>query len=236
MPGLRPCSSVPSSRNRACREGRTAAYHYGRTSMREITTLTLEGRGLRQRLARLRPRAVGGAWIATGKSIAGLARGVELAIVLTGWVLVPILPLAGCCDHARPAVRAPLSREPGAGDAPHPRDLARARAVADARAQARARRAAATSAYRRVLHPLRQLLPVPQLRVPAHRRARQFELPHLRRAPVEAAHLWRVSGGCLRDRAVRLPELHRLAGYGRVHASRNPGGACRLLLPAATPS
>jgi hypothetical protein len=61
--------------------------------MREITTLTLEGRGLRQRLARLRPWAVGGAWIATGKSIAWLARGVELAIVLTGWVLVPILPL-----------------------------------------------------------------------------------------------------------------------------------------------
>ena len=64
-----------------------------RTSMREITTLTLEGRGLRQRLARLRPRAVGGAWIATGKSVAALARSVELAIVLTGWVLVPILPL-----------------------------------------------------------------------------------------------------------------------------------------------
>jgi hypothetical protein len=61
--------------------------------MREITTLTLEGRGLRQRLARLRPRAVGGAWIATGRSVAWLARGVELALVLTGWVLVPILPL-----------------------------------------------------------------------------------------------------------------------------------------------
>jgi hypothetical protein len=61
--------------------------------MREITTLTLEGRGLRQRLARLRPRAVGGAWIATGKSIAWIARGVELAIVLTGWALVPVLPL-----------------------------------------------------------------------------------------------------------------------------------------------
>ena len=61
--------------------------------MREITTLTLEGRGLRQRLARLRPRAVGSARIATGRSVAGLARGVELALVLTGWALVPILPL-----------------------------------------------------------------------------------------------------------------------------------------------
>jgi len=61
--------------------------------MREITTLTLEGRGLRQRLARLRPRALDGAWIATGKSIAVFARALEFAIVLTGWVLVPILPL-----------------------------------------------------------------------------------------------------------------------------------------------
>ncbi len=58
--------------------------------MRETTTLTLEGRGgLRQRLARLRPRAASGAWSAT----AALARGVELVIVLAGWALVPVLPL-----------------------------------------------------------------------------------------------------------------------------------------------
>ncbi len=59
--------------------------------MREITTLTLEGRGLRRRLARLRPRAVGAAW--TRRFLPGLARAVELAIVLTGWALLPILPL-----------------------------------------------------------------------------------------------------------------------------------------------
>jgi hypothetical protein len=59
--------------------------------MRETTTLTLEGRGLRQRLARLRPRAGSAPW--PRKSLAWLARALELAIVLTGWALLPLLPL-----------------------------------------------------------------------------------------------------------------------------------------------
>jgi hypothetical protein len=61
--------------------------------MRDITTLTMEERGLRQRLARLRPRAVGGVRVATGRSIGWFARSVELAIVVAGWALVPVLPL-----------------------------------------------------------------------------------------------------------------------------------------------
>jgi hypothetical protein len=61
--------------------------------MREITSLTLEQRGLRQRLARLRPRAAGGVRVATGMSIGWFARGLELAIVIAGWLLIPILPL-----------------------------------------------------------------------------------------------------------------------------------------------
>ncbi len=61
--------------------------------MREITTLTLEERGLRHRLARLRPQAIGGVRVATGKSIGWLARAVELAIVITGWLMLPVLPL-----------------------------------------------------------------------------------------------------------------------------------------------
>ena len=137
--------------------------------MREITTLTLEGRGLRQRLARLRPRAVGSARIATGRSVAGLARGVELALVLTGWVLVPILPLLAAVitrdwQYVRryPASLVQVTR--------HIRATWRGRALS--RMLVRKLEPAAlraTSAYRRVLHPLRQLLPVSQLRVPAHR-------------------------------------------------------------------
>ena len=59
--------------------------------MREITTLTLQGRGLRRRLARLRPRAMSAAW--TRRSLLWLARAMELAIILTGWMLLPMLPL-----------------------------------------------------------------------------------------------------------------------------------------------
>jgi hypothetical protein len=62
-------------------------------SMREITTLPLEERGLRHRLARLRPRTVQQVRSATGKSIGCFARGVELAIVVVGWALLPVLPL-----------------------------------------------------------------------------------------------------------------------------------------------
>lgn len=58
--------------------------------MRETTILTLESRGgLRQRLARLRPRAMDSARTAAIR----LARGVELVTVVTGWALVPVLPL-----------------------------------------------------------------------------------------------------------------------------------------------
>jgi hypothetical protein len=62
-------------------------------SMRDITTLGLEERGLRHRLARLRPRTVQRVRSATGKSIGYFARGVELAIVIVGWALLPLLPL-----------------------------------------------------------------------------------------------------------------------------------------------
>src|SRR5262245_40429144 len=59
--------------------------------MRDITTLTLEGRGLRRRLARLRPRAVSAAW--TRRSLRWLARAAEAATLCTGWLLLPALPL-----------------------------------------------------------------------------------------------------------------------------------------------
>src|SRR5262245_28032632 len=58
--------------------------------MREITTLTLEGRGLWRRLARLRPHAVSAVW--TRRSLRWLARGAEAVTLLTGWVLLPALP------------------------------------------------------------------------------------------------------------------------------------------------
>jgi hypothetical protein len=72
--------------------------------MREITTLTLEGRGLLRRLVRLRPRAVSAAW--TRRSLPWLARAAELAIILTGWVLLPALPfLAAAIARDRDYVR-----------------------------------------------------------------------------------------------------------------------------------
>ena len=160
-------------------------------SMREIDT-GLEGRGLRQRLARLRPRAIGGAWIATGKSVplAGPWRGL---IVLTGWVLVPICH-CGCRDHARLGAYAirPTWRRRRA-------TFARPGAGALSRMLVRKLGPAALRQPQHivVLHPLRQLLPVSQLRIPAHRPAGPLELPHLRRAAVEGTHLRRVPGRCL---------------------------------------
>jgi hypothetical protein len=70
--------------------------------MRDTTTLTLESRGLRERLARLRPRATDGAWTAASL----LARAFELAIVITGWMLVPFLPfLAAAITRDRQYLR-----------------------------------------------------------------------------------------------------------------------------------
>jgi len=71
--------------------------------MRESTTLTLEERGLRQRLARLRPRAAARARAAAAGAIGWLAHAVECVVVAIGWLLLPALPLIAAVAAQEPA-------------------------------------------------------------------------------------------------------------------------------------
>jgi hypothetical protein len=71
--------------------------------MRESTTLTLEQRGLRRRLARLRPRAAARAQVAAAKVIVGIAYAVEGIVVAGGWLMLPALPLVAAAAAREPA-------------------------------------------------------------------------------------------------------------------------------------
>jgi hypothetical protein len=71
--------------------------------MRESTTLTLDQRGLRHRLARLRPRAAAGAQVAAARFVVWTAHAVECLAVAGGWVLLPVLPLAAAAAAREPA-------------------------------------------------------------------------------------------------------------------------------------